>query len=710
MDEQRYTYQGDFNIDDTYLQKIRISKALLEPNDARWIKKSQKITIGNLEISGGYFYLGTKMLNLTLTDQDPSLINPDLKIRLLKKGSLKDHGYYPIINYKYFTLTEKGNYLKWLASDRTETDIHHAFIEFYFMGIERRILVDARLELVSDDEYVELFQELQRLLTAYNNVYPYLLNHIKMLMEVMAILRPNLLPINYLLNHPTSDSILVNCILTVEHKKNIPLTPELALAHYVSTNTKSLPPRFDRCMDKIHQRFIQVFKKFHPNGLKLKPARWNLIGHYSPLNKGIENSKAGYAAKDWKVKDFSNRFYDHYKMIEECKKDVEPYAEYLKLQSSLKSDALATLLMPRGLHDPKAIEIIKNFYGWANAKFREKGPFVTDFSELWRFTRLEPIEKLLKREQKNLHLLSYHSGIVIIPHHSNYASKLKIDGKVGLFFDEEMATWELSSIHQIMEVTIYGCILIARTGNKEVTTKQINFIEGIIEDNIFLSKLEKKSLNTFLLWQLASPSSSRLHNPFLDNCDDILQLAIKSLLIEMAELSGNIGYSIMNVLRKLFRMFKMEKQFLKTIPKTIPSKPSLWKSIFSSAVDKVGSPSDGLTFASWVRPGQKVVHRNIEITGGFFYHGDILVAYNQFKQDVSLISERSLNYSLSSLYYSSNYKRSPHWHDLYPNDWADKYLRWLGSDRSDPDIKLDYLILYIGGLERRIIIDSVRGG
>ena len=706
MDEQRYTYQGDFNIDDTYLQKIRISKALLEPNDARWIKKGQKVTIHGLEISCGYFYLGTKMLDLTLSDADPSLINTDLKVRLLKKGSLNDHGYYPVINYKYFTPTEKGNYLKWLASDRTETDIPHGFVEFYFIGIERRILVDARLKLVSDDEYVELFKELYRLLTSFNHIHPYLLNGIKKLMEVMVILRPNLLPINHLLNHPTIDSILVNCILTVEHEKNIPLTPELALAHYKTTSRITLSPRFELCRDKIYQRFTQIFKRFYPKDQKLSPNQWN--SHYSPLNKGLDNSNGRFNRIEWKIKDFSHCSYHYYTIIEECKKDVDSYASYLQLQSSSKSDALATLMMPRGLYDPKGIELIKNFYAWANSKFREKGPFVIDFRELWKFTGLEPIKKLLSKEKKILHLLSYHSGIVIIPHHSNYASKLKIDGKVGLFFDKEWASWKLSSIHQIMELTIYGCILIARTANKEVTTKQINFIEGIIEDNIFLSKLEKKSLKTFLLWQLASPCPSRLQNPYVDNCDDILELAIKSLLIEMAELSGNISYSIMNVLTRLFRMFKMEDDFLSTIPKTNPSKPSLWKSIFSSTVDKVGSPSDGLTFARWVRPGQKVVHRNIEITGGFFYHGDILVAYNQFKQDISLISERTLNYELSPSYHISGYDRDHYWYDRYPSDWADKYLRWLSSDRSDSKVKLDYLILYIGGLERRVIIDSER--
>ncbi|MFY3768021.1 TerB N-terminal domain-containing protein, partial [Escherichia coli] len=94
---------------------------------ARWILPGEVITVGGVEVTGGYFYLGQRM-NPTGHNSggyyddssEASLIDDTLKIYptsyIYEDSSL---GYWP--SYSSLSPEARGAYLSWLTSDRCDT-------------------------------------------------------------------------------------------------------------------------------------------------------------------------------------------------------------------------------------------------------------------------------------------------------------------------------------------------------------------------------------------------------------------------------------------------------------------------------------------------------------------------------------------------------------------------------------------------------------
>lgn len=114
------------------------------------------------------------------------------------------------------------------------------------------------------------------------------------------------------------------------------------------------------------------------------------------------------------------------------------------------------------------------------------------------------------------------------------------------------------------------------------------------------------------------------------------------------------------------------------------------------------------TPAEWVLPSKTVHVKGDPIPGGLFYFGGKLSAVNGMGTDACLV-DPSLSF------------KKVHWRDLgdmgywpHYNSISDQsrgaYLSWLASDRNDPKTPIGLVFLYFYGLERRILIDSIKDG
>ncbi|MDR2343109.1 MAG: TerB N-terminal domain-containing protein [Spirochaetaceae bacterium] len=116
------------------------------------------------------------------------------------------------------------------------------------------------------------------------------------------------------------------------------------------------------------------------------------------------------------------------------------------------------------------------------------------------------------------------------------------------------------------------------------------------------------------------------------------------------------------------------------------------------------------TDAHWVLPGEKIVFGNYKITAGFFYFGTNLPSeFNDSRNFVSLINP---NISIPK---KKNLDKKQ---DMKPNtiDYAElsgiqrrKYVLWHSGGRTDENIYAWFSILFLYGLERRVLVDSLRG-
>lgn len=141
---------------------------------AKWYARGSKaIAIGDnstgqkVVIKGGMFYAGSNIDEKTMAMsriKEPSLINPLYEVRFSDKPvRMTDKN--PI--YSTLTPEQRGEYIKFLASNRSQADdIGYPFI--YLYGLERRLLVDTRRDgEVSKSEHSMVANEVLRLLRCF---------------------------------------------------------------------------------------------------------------------------------------------------------------------------------------------------------------------------------------------------------------------------------------------------------------------------------------------------------------------------------------------------------------------------------------------------------------------------------------------------------------------------------------------------------------
>lgn len=219
--------------DDNDLATFRISYGYSEEKSknkspGKWIKPGESITIKGQVFSAGNFYFGGQLSSLDGRGTEASLVDESLKIEK-RDSSYADESlsYWP----KFISLTPKGRgaYLSWLAGSRNDPGTPLGYIFIYFYGLERRVAVDSIDQSVDDAEFKSLFDEILRLKSIYGGSRSFSSYSIRLL-ELMCLLRPNVVSHPELEKSPQRDSLLFRHRLATIVNNGEPVPAELALA------------------------------------------------------------------------------------------------------------------------------------------------------------------------------------------------------------------------------------------------------------------------------------------------------------------------------------------------------------------------------------------------------------------------------------------------------------------------------------------------
>ncbi|WP_237715451.1 TerB N-terminal domain-containing protein [Xanthomonas phaseoli] len=118
----------------------------------------------------------------------------------------------------------------------------------------------------------------------------------------------------------------------------------------------------------------------------------------------------------------------------------------------------------------------------------------------------------------------------------------------------------------------------------------------------------------------------------------------------------------------------------------------------------VPKPPAGWEKTRWVQPGEIIEIREVEISGGLFYAG-INLATPTGGDEPSLVNGRL------SVAATGDYREPSGYWGSYADLSATErraYINWLASDRSDPECNSTYVLRFLYGLERRVVLDGVR--
>ncbi len=112
--------------------------------------------------------------------------------------------------------------------------------------------------------------------------------------------------------------------------------------------------------------------------------------------------------------------------------------------------------------------------------------------------------------------------------------------------------------------------------------------------------------------------------------------------------------------------------------------------------------SKNRTPGKWIHNGETVRVGKYTLTGGMFYLG------GKLKDEPSLI-DNSLNTTVTD---NDTESDEYFYYDSYINFQPKEravYLKWLSGNRDNQDTDIKYLLLYLYGIERRLIFDSKKG-
>ncbi len=520
----------------------------------KWIKFDESITVKGQTITNGNFYYGGQLSSLDGYGIEASLVDDSLKIEN-KQCNYEDEslGYWP----KFISLTAKGRgaYLNWLSGNRSDPETPLGYVFIYFYGLERRITVDSIKQVVDDSEFKTLFDEVLRLKTIYDGSRSFS-NYSTRLLEIMCLLRPNVVSHSGLEKSPSKDSLLFKHRLATTVNDGKPVPSELALAwirFYPNYNLKK-PAR--RCAYEFSQIFTHRYTKKHGDGIVIKPNKTRLKIKYYPASSSLR----GISFPQQDLPDPSNLKGPVNKLIaiaDECTTELDAYSRYLAKPDTSRTDIEAVLLLPDELSDVGSTLGLGEFKKWADEAISTKNGLV-DLEGFWTYTKSPLPAKINKKEAELIQNLAQKVGYGIAPDTRYHHAKTSVDGKLVLFPEGHGKYFEPSKAFSEMGMALRLGAMVAAI-DSQVDQTESNLLTQLIDHDTNLSPIEKRSLHAYLVWRLNTPSNVTGLKARLEALGKTEKAAVSRILVGVAMADGKIDPEEIKQLEKLYTLLGLDK-------------------------------------------------------------------------------------------------------------------------------------------------------
>ncbi|EAB7074510.1 ATPase [Salmonella enterica subsp. enterica serovar Tudu] len=524
---------------------------------ARWVKPGESITIQNIVIKNGNFYLGGQLKTYSSGEygylyndgSDASLVNDSLSIEPGSRHYYDESlGYWPT----FATLSPRcrGAYLDWLASDRSDASCPVGYVFIYFYGLERRILADGTQEVISDNEFKALFGEISRLRTIFQASGSFR-HYATQLLEMMIILRPKLLSIHTENEYFSSRSaLLFRLNLATVVDKGKPVCADLALAwiHYFPDYTLRTPAR--RCHSEFSALFKQRYTQKYGDGIVVKPNKTRLHLSYTPASGTLRELQV---KKQMDLPDPSVLKAPVQKLIsvaESCINALDAYSRYLGKKDASASDVAAIMLLPDEILTEDAERLFAEFKHWADEKISEHSGLTT-VADFWARLGMPVPDKINKKEAELMQNFARRAGYGIAPDMRYHLVRPEPEGHIVLFPEGHAEFYVLSAEFTSVSVALRLGAMIAQM-DKRVDVAEQATLEKTIDHNDTLSPTEKRSLHAYLTWRLNTPANQAGLKAKIEQLSDKEKCAISNVIISVACADGKIDPAEIKQLEKTY--------------------------------------------------------------------------------------------------------------------------------------------------------------
>jgi len=545
---------AEFQISTNFQNRIETKNKIL----GVWKKPNESIQIDIYKITKGFFYYGGQLNALNEYQTESSLVDDTLPIENALITYQDDS-----LSYwaKYSKLSAKGRgaYLTWLSSERNNPDTPIGYIFIYFYGIERRLLIDFNRGDVSDEECFSLYNEVLRLRDIYgknNSFYSYATN----LIEYFTIIAPHIISIDSSSIGGSYHSLLFRYCLATVVKKGEAISPELAFAWVEGSQDYHFRTPANRCQNEFKKLFIGRYIEKFGDGMKVKANKSKFDTYFQPASSSL----LGFVSIRLDLPDPSMLKAPLKKLItiaDLCTDELNAYSRYLGKQGTSKDDLFGLILLPNKLFSNlDSNSIFSEIKEWIQKSINEENGLIT-VKDFYSKINIPLPQNINKKESEFISNLAQKINFGIAPDLRYHNIKIKADGVIVFFNEEDIKYLEQSEIFTQTSIILrLGTIVI--NANNHTNEAEVSLLKKIIEQDTELSTVEKKSLNSYLLWLLNTPSTMNGLKVELTKLGMEEKKSISYVLINIALSDGIIHPSKSKLLEKLYTALGLDKSMV----------------------------------------------------------------------------------------------------------------------------------------------------
>jgi len=344
-----------------------------------WSNRSSELNVGGIAIRGAMAYWADGKPGI----EEPSCIDITLPFEIIDTGHLKDAAE----SYAMMTPSQRGGYLMWLAAGRNLTPSDSSWVSLWFMGIERRAILDKQ------DISLCVVESLRMLPFVQNEK---LHNNIKSLSIWLTVkfMLPEDQILKLIQNMKNVPIEFLNVILSSYSNAKLPLPSYLA---YIIMCNSPITEKTAPFTENLINAFAGIYKNQTNGGLILITPRTKISLTYVATNTSIPENKRKQEIID--LPDFFKNTTQFNPLLSSWKEFIKKYEE------NCFEEDLGEAEIKRNDWEPFIQEKLKG----------GELPLIIKLSDIASFLEINQTEKPTSAERKGICEIARIEGYLVIP-------------------------------------------------------------------------------------------------------------------------------------------------------------------------------------------------------------------------------------------------------------------------------------------------------
>ncbi|GBH28648.1 hypothetical protein BvRS1_56970 [Burkholderia vietnamiensis] len=544
--------------DDSKNASYRIVAPAFESSpNVRWVKQGESVDVAGTTITGGMFFLGTPRRGEGHRGLDACAVVPNANVAA--KGGESSAGsedYW--VSYNSFSALQRRTYIQWLASDRSDPQLHRSFVQFYLYGLERRVLVDGMQGSVDKSELDAIATELRRLSTIYSSSLS--ATGIDSLLEFIAVHSVHPRRQYEQKPGPVSNSFDVPLSVRVAFgqasldKVPVPVTWALAWALGDGAVNKRTPVY--RCEREFRQLFERKYVEKYRDGMKLPTNKTKLRQPPHTLFYALQDiSYPDYITSLPDIAAITGPRNKLQELVYECSDALDAYSRFLGRNPDAGGTLEGALLLPAELWPDSVQRELESLVSRVAG-----GTVVTTFASL--FDRFKATGNPTRDKLSAFAGVLGEAGVAMEPDARISGRTPKPTDAVALYstlpgnstnlVDETYLTYALM-------VDVAASIAMA---DGRATDPEISFIHRQIESWSQLTSRQQGRLKARVQVQIAQPITLAALKKRLEPLSADAKHSLATLLVQTANADGVVSPAEVKLLEKLYQTLGLDPQRL----------------------------------------------------------------------------------------------------------------------------------------------------